>query len=216
VEEPHRRRRRPRSDGIASRVRILVAAGEVFDECGLDAPMDRVATRAGLAGATLYRHFATRELLIEALMQDRYEVLTRAIGEVRDAGGRPWEVFSQALRMTARVALANHAFIQTLTDHAYGSTVVHRLRLEFYGELAALADAAQRDGDIRADFTTGDLPLLMRAIAFQRAVADPAGALDLLERHVTLVLDALRGTTPLGPPGRDLDAAVRALLPPSG
>ena len=197
-------------------MRILVAAGEVFDECGLDAPMDRVATRAGLAGATLYRHFATRELLIEALMQDRYEVLTRAIAKVREAGGRPWDAFSAALRLTARVALANHAFIQMLTDHAFGSTVVHRIRLEFYGELAALAESAQRDGDIRPDFTTGDLPLLLRAIAFQRAVSDPPVALDLLERHVTLVLDALRGTTPLEPAGRDLDAAVRALLPPAG
>ena len=64
-----RLRRRPlRADARRNRERVLEAARAVFAEHGRDAQMDDVARRAGVGVGTVYRHFPTKEALIEALM----------------------------------------------------------------------------------------------------------------------------------------------------
>ncbi|MCA1690534.1 MAG: TetR/AcrR family transcriptional regulator, partial [Actinobacteria bacterium] len=62
ADEPHLR-----ADAQRNRDAILLAAGEVFAEEGLDAPLCEIARRAGVGQGTLYRRFATREALVEAI-----------------------------------------------------------------------------------------------------------------------------------------------------
>src|SRR3954464_4958263 len=58
-----------RADAQRNRERIVEVAREVFREQGYDASLDLVAKRAGVGAGTLYRHFPTRENLIDAIMQ---------------------------------------------------------------------------------------------------------------------------------------------------
>lgn len=58
-----------RADALKNHLRIVAAATEVFSERGMDAPLDDVATRADVGAGTLYRHFATREDLIDAVVK---------------------------------------------------------------------------------------------------------------------------------------------------
>src|SRR3954452_14242287 len=67
-----------RADALRNRDRIVEAAREVFREHGYDASLDEVAKRAGVGPGMLYRHFPTRENLVDAIMQswvDRVEEL---------------------------------------------------------------------------------------------------------------------------------------------
>ena len=75
-----------RSDAQKNRERLLVAAGQVFEEKGLEASVADVARAAGVGMGTLYRHFPSKEALVEALVSD---VLETTIALARAAAVRP-------------------------------------------------------------------------------------------------------------------------------
>jgi AcrR family transcriptional regulator len=70
--------RRPRVDGQRNRERILEVARQAFTQHGPDATLDDIARRAEIGPGTLYRHFPTREALIEAVFRDQVDKLTAA------------------------------------------------------------------------------------------------------------------------------------------
>jgi AcrR family transcriptional regulator len=70
--------RKPRADAERNRERILEVAREVFTQEGAGASLDDIARRSGIGNATLYRHFATRDALIEAVYRSDVERLAAA------------------------------------------------------------------------------------------------------------------------------------------
>jgi AcrR family transcriptional regulator len=70
--------RKPRSDAKRNRERILDVAKEVFTRDGAAASLDDIARRSGVGNATLYRHFPTRDALIEAVYRGEVEKLAEA------------------------------------------------------------------------------------------------------------------------------------------
>ena len=70
--------RKPRADAQRNRERILQVARLVFTRHGADATLDDIARQAGIGSGTLYRHFATRDALIEAVYASEVERLTAA------------------------------------------------------------------------------------------------------------------------------------------
>ena len=75
-----------RSDAAKNRERLLKAAGQVFEEQGLEASVADVARAAGVGMGTFYRRFPSKEALIEALVT---EVLTETIAMAKEAAGQP-------------------------------------------------------------------------------------------------------------------------------
>ena len=69
-----------RADAQRNRERIVEVAREVFRERGYDASLDEVAKRAGVGPGTLYRHFPTRDALLDAIMQ----IWVERVGETTD------------------------------------------------------------------------------------------------------------------------------------
>jgi AcrR family transcriptional regulator len=69
-----------RADAQRNRDRIVEVAREVFREHGYDASLDEIAKRAGVGPGTLYRHFPTRDALLDAIMQ----VWVERVGEATD------------------------------------------------------------------------------------------------------------------------------------
>jgi AcrR family transcriptional regulator len=68
-----------RADAQRNYDRIVATAREVFREKGYDAPLDEIAKRAGVGAGTLYRHFPTKDALVDAVMRawvDRVEQAT--------------------------------------------------------------------------------------------------------------------------------------------
>jgi AcrR family transcriptional regulator len=70
--------RKPRSDAKRNRECILEVAKEVFTRDGAAASLDDIARRSGVGNATLYRHFPTRDALIEAVYRSEVEKLAAA------------------------------------------------------------------------------------------------------------------------------------------
>src|SRR5271165_5095354 len=70
--------RKPRADALRNRERILQVAKEVFTRDGAAASLDDIARQAGIGAGTLYRHFPTRDALIEAVYQSEVEKLAAA------------------------------------------------------------------------------------------------------------------------------------------
>src|SRR3954454_10310562 len=70
--------RKPRTDGLRNRERILEVAKEAFTRSGVNASLDDIARDAGVGAGTLYRHFPTRDALLEAVYRTEVEKLAAA------------------------------------------------------------------------------------------------------------------------------------------
>src|SRR5271167_3114241 len=70
--------RKPRTDAQRNRERILVVAKEAFTRSGANASLDDIAKEVGVGAGTLYRHFPTRDALIEAVYRTEVEKLAAA------------------------------------------------------------------------------------------------------------------------------------------
>src|SRR3954453_8921461 len=104
-----------RADARRNRERVVSAAGVVFSEQGRDAQMDDVAKRAGVGVGTVYRHFPTKEALIEALMVEAFRSL--AVEAQRGLGIEdPWEAFATVLWHGAEVMSADRAMSEVFAS----------------------------------------------------------------------------------------------------
>src|SRR5919202_4558460 len=95
--DPHTDERPLRADARRNRERILAAAREACAAHGENVQIDDVARSAGVGVGTVYRHFPTKEALIQALVAEKFGVTTqniRAALEIED----PWEGFCAAMR----------------------------------------------------------------------------------------------------------------------
>ena len=112
--------RRPRTDAVRNRERVLKAAKIVFSAGGADASLEAVARRAGVGIGTLYRHFPTRETLFEAVYRREVEQLADLAEQLKADDVAPTEALRRWLRsnvefvatkkgMSAALALAAHS-----------------------------------------------------------------------------------------------------------
>jgi AcrR family transcriptional regulator len=81
-----------RADAARNRDKIIEAARAAFRERGFDAPLDDIAKSAGVGPGTLYRHFPTRESLVDAVMQAWVDRVNDAVGKVLAEGGTSREL----------------------------------------------------------------------------------------------------------------------------
>ena len=81
-----------RADAARNRDKIVEAARVAFRTRGYDAPLDDIAKAAGVGAGTLYRHFPTRESLVDAVMQAWVDRVNDAVGKVLADGGTSREL----------------------------------------------------------------------------------------------------------------------------
>ena len=186
-----------RADARRNRERVLGAALHCFAADGLEAQMDDVASRAKVGVGTVYRHFPTKDALLEALADDYF---ARQAGAARDAleVEDAWEAFSGYVHRASDILAENRALAQVLRDRP-GMMSAAALRaadeLGFFETLAALIDRAQGAGALRPDFRLEDIPLIMCALgSLQTSRGD-----DSWRRQRAIILDGLRapGSEPL-------------------
>jgi AcrR family transcriptional regulator len=172
-----------RSDAVRNRERLLVAAGQVFEEKGLGASVTDVAQAAGVGMGTLYRRFASKEALIEALVS---EVLEVTIAMAREAVGWPdgtgLEHFLEAassyqaehLGCLPKLWNSDHHLVKTARDL-----------------IAGLLSDAQGHGRVRSDLTSTDISLVMWSM---RGVLETTrtNAPEAWRRHLDLLVAGMR------------------------
>ena len=78
TKRPQPKTRKPRSDAQRNRERILEVAKRAFSQSGVNASLDDIAKESAVGPGTLYRHFPTREALLEAVYRTEVEKLAEA------------------------------------------------------------------------------------------------------------------------------------------
>ncbi len=188
--------RATRADAVRNRARVLEAGAAVFAEYGLDAQMDDVAGRAGVGVGTVYRHFPTKEALLEALLLDR---VGEAIAASREAARAddPWEGFATIMRRAAEMQASDRGFADLLAAGLARTEAVQAAMTELHDAMATVMRRAQAAGSLRADVALDDVPTLMCGLARVVGSSDRPG----WERYLAIVLDGLRAdrATPLPP-----------------
>src|SRR5690349_14931045 len=89
-----------RADARRNRERVLEAAREIFGRDGIDAQIDDIAACAGVGVGTVYRHFATKDALVQALAAKYFEAEDRIAREALTLDD-PWDAFTQFVRLGA-------------------------------------------------------------------------------------------------------------------
>jgi len=179
-----------RADARRNRERVLNAAREVFAEQGRDAQMDDVAQRADVGVGTVYRHFPTKEALIEALQADRWLKLAAAAEPYRDAAD-PWNGLKGFLWDAARLQRDNRSWAE-LAAAAPLHFDAEDERQELLAVTQELVDRAKEAGAVRADLTSHDIGMLMCGTASVMRTTGAHDGGDRWERFFELGLQGLR------------------------
>ena len=144
--------RHQRADARANHDKLVAAAARVcFTDKGTSAPLEEVAERAGVGIGTLYRHFPTRQALLEAVYVDEVEAMARAAADLAELP--PWDALSQWLHQYVGFAATKRALNEALMETDPNSDVLRTCRTAITGAGTALVERAQRAGVVRNDTT---------------------------------------------------------------
>jgi AcrR family transcriptional regulator len=178
-----------RADARRNRERVVAAAEVVFAEQGREAQMDDVARRAGVGVGTVYRHFPTKEALIEALAIDRFEKIL-ATGKEALLNPDPWAAFEGSIWAGAELTASDRSFTEIVGELSGPMPLPEALDREMRETYGELMRRAQEAGGLRADLVFDDIPMLMCGIGMGALKAHPCP--DAWKRHVAIVIDGLR------------------------
>lgn len=196
-----------RRDAERNRRRILESAAEAFAQLGLDVTTDEIARRAGVGIGTFYRRFPTKELLIDALFEDRIGKLVELAEECLRAED-PWTGLVSFLEQSTASQVADRGLKELIFSTAHGRARIAADRERIGPLFIALVERAQRAGQLRPDVAGTDLGLvqvMLTAVAdFTRDVAP-----ESWRRFLMLTLDGLRAerAAPSPLPASALDPA---------
>jgi AcrR family transcriptional regulator len=201
-----------RSDARRNRERLVASARELLASEGVDVSVDEITRHAGLGMGTLYRHFPTKEELVDAVLEDAFAELVE-LAEQAAAADDAWAGLTGFMERALASHAANRGLKDMLAARGHGATRAQAMRERIHPLLRRVIERAQAQGALRADFTAEDLSLVFRAVG--RVIETTADvAPQQWRRHLGLLLDGLRAeaATPLPVPPltrRQLTRAVR-------
>jgi AcrR family transcriptional regulator len=157
TKRPLPAQRKPRADAERNRDRVLEVAKEAFTRSGADASLDDIAKQAGVGAGTLYRHFPSREALIEAVY--RTEVAKLAAAERNFAETMPPIEALRAWMLLFVDYIATKKIIAPALNTLVGchSKVFEASYSQIWEAIRALVKRAIKSGDIRKDLDAIDL-----------------------------------------------------------
>ncbi|MBO0679915.1 TetR/AcrR family transcriptional regulator [Mycolicibacterium sp. S2-37] len=199
--------RNQRSDAFANVHRIVAAAREVFARDGDTATLSQVAATAGVANATLYRHFPNRRALAAAVYEDivENEIKPAIVALSKDA---PRESFIDALSRLEDVMFKQQPLLASIGDLA---ELTVRLLTRDRDRLNAMIRLSQETGHLRPDLTADDVATFVAMVTTASVAMNQPR--PLRRRYLSLMFDAFSatGSTPLPPVSSGRGRATVAL-----
>jgi AcrR family transcriptional regulator len=149
--------RKPRTDAQRNRERILEVAKDAFTRSGANASLDDIAKEAGVGPGTLYRHFPTRDALIQAVYRTEVEKLAAAEREFTEAM-LPIEALRAWMLLFVDYIATKQIIAPALNTLVGGPSKLYEgSRSQIQGAIDALVRRAIKSGDIRQDLDPFDL-----------------------------------------------------------
>jgi AcrR family transcriptional regulator len=186
--------KRLRADARRNRARLLAAAQDVFASQGIAASTEDIARAAGVGIGTLFRHFPTKEALLEAVFVARLEQLADQARQSADADdpGAAFELFFSQIIAEARTRLSQVDALSLAGVDV--SCAAADAKHDFNAALQQLLTRAQTAGAVRADIGLSELLALI--VGTSRAVQFAADDGATEARTVRVVLDGLAARQP--------------------
>jgi AcrR family transcriptional regulator len=187
-QEP--RPRRPRADALRNRERVLEAAEAVFAARGPAASTEEVAAAAGVGAGTVFRHFPTKEFLLEAIVIRRLQSLVQHAAELA-ADPDPGHAFFVFFEYMVEHASKKKAFTEALSRAGVDvKSVVEPASRALRKSLRTLLTRAQKAGAVRRDVRVPEVMALL--VGASRVAEHAAGDRGLQTRTLAVFLDGLR------------------------
>ncbi|HEY4453017.1 MAG TPA: TetR/AcrR family transcriptional regulator [Pseudonocardiaceae bacterium] len=190
---PESERRTPRADAARNHDQLLAVATSVFGSADGEPSMRAIAREAGVGIATLYRHFPTRESLVDAVYRDQVVRLTTGARELLDqlppaAAMRRWmDLFGDWIA-------TKNGMLDTLLAMIESGEIAHaQTRTELLTAITTILDAGRVAGELRSDVTADDIAASLIGIF---TVAPRPEHEAKAGRLLNLLMDGLRPAPP--------------------
>jgi AcrR family transcriptional regulator len=184
-----------RADARRNYERLVEQARTAFAESGVDASLDEIARRAGVASGTLYRHFPTRLDLIETVLSEQMAELVTLAHELLDAEDE-FDALTRWLRAVLTHALTYRGLSAAVMNSALDreTALVSTWHAKLFEAGTALITRAREAGETVAETNEADLLKMIGAIAW--AAQDSPDSSAQADRLLTLLLNGLRHPRP--------------------
>jgi len=174
-----------RADARRNYERVLTAARAAFAEGGESTSLEEIARKAGVGIGTLYRHFPSRQVLLEALYVNEVEEVCRSAAQPADDPWQALSVWCEGLigYLTTKRALA-HELLDYLEEDA---ALFQECRRTVFAAGEPMLKRAQDAGVVRRDVAFSDVLHMLAGISRM-----PASDSEQVTHVVRIALDGLR------------------------
>jgi AcrR family transcriptional regulator len=180
-----------RADAQRNYDKVITAARRAFAEGGTSTSLEAIARRAGVGIGTLYRHFPTRQALLEAVYENEVNELCRTAADFEGVG--EWDALEGWLRRFVAYMATKQALAAELLDYvSRDAPLFMTCRTSIHAAGRPLLERAQEAGVVRPDADLGEIIQMVGGIAKIQG-AEP----DQIDRILGIAMDGLR-YQPLG------------------
>ena len=146
-----------RADATRNRDQLLAVATRVFGTAGGEPSMRAIAREAGVGIGTLYRHFPTREALVDAVYRDQVTRLTSGADTLL-ADHPPAVALRRWMDLFGDWIATKNGMLDTMLAMIEAGEIAHlQTQTELHAAIGKLLDAGRAAGDISADITAEDI-----------------------------------------------------------
>jgi AcrR family transcriptional regulator len=175
-----------RADAKRNRELLLAAARDAFTERGADASLEDIARRAEVGVGTLYRHFPTRQALLEGVYVEEVEALCRTADEYADLD--PWDALVRWFNRFVDYVATKRALAEEMMSNVGKDAPVFRTCHDaIFAAGEPLLDRAKATGAVRPDVDFADVIRLVSGVTMLRNATT-----DEIRRVLAVALDGLR------------------------
>jgi AcrR family transcriptional regulator len=174
-----------RADAARNREALIHAARATYREDGLQVGVDRIARRAGVGTATLYRHFPTKDHLVEAILEERFVELEAVAAEAL-AATDPGDAVTTLIRRVAAIQREDRGFTDAIAQRLIGEQTALRLRARFVALIEPVVSRAREARALHPDIDALDVAITCRMLGAVREDDDT-------ERYLAVVLRGIAG-----------------------
>ena len=178
-----------RADAVRNRDVLLQAATRAFASADAEPSMRAIAREAGVGIATLYRHFPTRESLVDAVYRDQVDRLTRGADDLLSQFA-PAEALRRWMDLFGDWLVTKHGMVDTLREMIDAGSLAHvETRDQLLAAITTILDAGRDAGDLRGDVRADDVAAALIGVftVVGGAAREGQGA-----RLLDLLMDGLR------------------------
>jgi AcrR family transcriptional regulator len=170
---------------------LIDAAKAGFAEVGMNVSLEEIARRASVGIGTLYRHFPTRDAVVEAVYRREVEQLAEAVPQLLESWA-PGEALHKWMHLFIDYIATKRVIASSLAPLAAKSSTLYTSCSEVItGAISTLVKRAADSGEVRKDVDPRDLLRAMVGVSYQNP---DAGWEASARRVIDLLMDGLRST----------------------